>query len=969
MSTITSVLDGCKPRTEVLKGTLTDAMFGADFGAVVQGTSRAKIYSDGRTFFENTFPTSTLKKITHHVFSTLAKPESGLALRLSTGFGGGKSHALMVLWHLGKNIADRNMGIELLPVSGRPKKITVAAIDAEKLGAEKTTHKDVLTHSFWGELAYQIGGKSVYDLVAAEDHPHSVPDNQVISEMLGTDPVLVLIDEIVVYMKALDDRGRNSLQVFIRKLLTEITNRKQAVLVITDPAAQLAYDEEAKAIESQIRRLDEDLSRKVSDYEPIGREAAQIISRRLFEDIDRSKAGAVADVYQEIYQRIVSETDEAVPKEVLDKEYKKAIKDNFPFHPRLMETAQNRLGPLPNYQRSRGALRLFARIVRDVWSRKLDVPIISAADMNWNDADIQGELLSRLDRQEFSGAADEDIGHHARDLDKEYNTDMHTRVASALLLESLPLTDTSYLRREEVTQICIGPENAGHEPGEALDRLLGICWYTYPALAKDAFQFKTEANVNKLIEEGIASNMVPETEAVQNIHAIVEGYFRGASFSLKRWPETPADVRDEQKALSLSLCDSVEKARDIVNLSRKENGETQPRAYRNAIIAVAPEPGLLKQAVDNARRYLIASRIRKERKDPQIKKQINGILPKLERIHKISAVRGFNQIFLYNSEPRSLDEKYLVAKDETLFRGTGGQGKIMDYLNEKGLALKSTGALDPLVVVEKLVPAATPSTQYKGAVSCADVLDQAYRSSSLKLIVDTEPIRKGTEKAVLQGSLLLRTSDGRVYDDKGCIIGDEGQRQRREDLLTSFPLDEQTFVASSSASCASDWLHVDDVKKGDVVSEPPPPPAPLDFPVDIDNWEQAQKTAQERELLEGILKTNDVEAMSRLPSVAQPLSARTVRLTINMSGDLKDGGFLNFSLERIKPEHALKPLQKAAGFARNLRPEYDFEAKLELDFRSNDGQKGRSNMEGPLQQAHGQADDLIEVEFRFAPTK
>lgn len=965
MNASTSVRKSCKPRREVLEGPLSDAMFGAEFGTVINGTA-PRIYQDAKTFFANTHPTSTLKKITHHVFSTLVKDESGRALRLSTGFGGGKTHALIALWHLARNTSGRNIGTELLSAEDQPAKMKVAAVDGAALGADKTTHPDLLTHSLWGEIAYQLGGKKVYDIVASYDDPYSVPDNQVIANILGSEPILLLIDEIVVYMKALDDRARNSLQVFFRKLLTVITTRNQAVLVMTDPAAQLAYDEEARAIESVIRKLDEELSRKVSDYEPIGKEAAQIISRRLFEKVDSSIAEAVATAYHELYNRVDSETGASLPKAVLSEAYKKEIIYTYPFHPRLMETAQNRLGPLPTYQKSRGTLRLFARIIRDIWSTKVETPIITGADVNWDNEDIQGDLLSRLDRQEFSGAANEDIGRHARNLDKEPKTDMHTRVASALLLESLPATDNAYLRREEITQICIRPQDAGNEPGEALDRLLSVCWYTYPTISGDAYQFKTEANVNKLIEEGLASNVVPESEAAQQIHTVIERYFTGATFSLKRWPETPGDARDEEKTLSLALCDSVERAVEVVIHSRKDGDEAQPRAYRNAIVAIAPEPSLFKQAIDHARRSLIAAKIKKERKDPQIRKQLGNIQPKLEKLYRISAVRAFNQIIVYNSEPRTLEEKYLVSKDETLFRGTDGQGKIMDYLYDKGLALKSTIGLDPLIVVDKLVPAATPSTTYKGAVSCAAIVDQAYRSSSLKLIVDLEPIRKGIEKAVLSGNLLLRMGDGRVYDDQGCIIGEKGRRQRREDLLTNFPLSENTFVAPTSAPCADDWLHVDEVIPGEEPGPPPPPPPP-DQPVYADNWQQAREIARKQELLEGTLKTNDLEAAQHLLAVVQPLSAQTVRLSIALSGDLKDGGYLNFSLELVKPEHALKPLKKAEEFIRNLRPEYDFEAILTLDFRTGEGETRRPNTEGSLQQAQAQADDRIQVEFKFSP--
>jgi predicted AAA+ superfamily ATPase len=95
------VLSACKPRKEVLEGELDDAIFAADFGQLVDG-SAPKVYGHAETFFRNTEPTPDLKAVCTTVFKALAdKKEAGQLIRLSTGFGGGKTHTLMALWHLG----------------------------------------------------------------------------------------------------------------------------------------------------------------------------------------------------------------------------------------------------------------------------------------------------------------------------------------------------------------------------------------------------------------------------------------------------------------------------------------------------------------------------------------------------------------------------------------------------------------------------------------------------------------------------------------------------------------------------------------------------------------------------------------------------------------------------------------------------------------------------------------------------
>jgi len=77
------VFSGCKPRKEVLKGDLSDAIFAADFGDLISGKAPA-VYGDAETFFQNTHPAKQLCKIVETVFDRLADPkEGGATIRLS----------------------------------------------------------------------------------------------------------------------------------------------------------------------------------------------------------------------------------------------------------------------------------------------------------------------------------------------------------------------------------------------------------------------------------------------------------------------------------------------------------------------------------------------------------------------------------------------------------------------------------------------------------------------------------------------------------------------------------------------------------------------------------------------------------------------------------------------------------------------------------------------------------------------
>ena len=90
------VKSGCRPRVDVLRGELDDAIFAASFDKLTRGEGPL-IYRDPALFFRNTHPTAALSKLCRDVFGRMASStDSGTVLRLSTGFGGGK-HTVLVI--------------------------------------------------------------------------------------------------------------------------------------------------------------------------------------------------------------------------------------------------------------------------------------------------------------------------------------------------------------------------------------------------------------------------------------------------------------------------------------------------------------------------------------------------------------------------------------------------------------------------------------------------------------------------------------------------------------------------------------------------------------------------------------------------------------------------------------------------------------------------------------------------------
>lgn len=374
------VLSGCKPRKEVLKGDLDDAIFAADFGDLIAGKAPA-VYGDAKTFFQNTHPAKQLCKVTEAVFQRLANAkEAGATLRLSTGFGGGKTHTLMALWHLAQNIDDPTLGTELLPAAGRPKSVKIVAVDASKAGVPIfARHGKIEVQSLWGEIVYELGEEKALKSLGVADDPERQPDERLLEGFFPKGPILLLLDELVVYMATLSERGQGNFLAFLNKLAALVGKRPQTVLVVTDPADQRAYARESSRLGDSLVaaavKLDDTFGRRMTDFDPIGDEAARVIVRRLFEGVDTGAAQTASAVYHALYERVAREAPGTVPPSATGPDYARRIVECYPLHPRLLDTAQDRLGALQEFNKSRGTLRLFARILRTVWEAKEDLEL------------------------------------------------------------------------------------------------------------------------------------------------------------------------------------------------------------------------------------------------------------------------------------------------------------------------------------------------------------------------------------------------------------------------------------------------------------------------------------------------------------------------------------------------------------------------------------------------------------------
>ena len=102
-----------------------------------------------------------------------------------------------------------------------------------------------------------------------------------------------------------------------------------------------------------------------------GAEMYEVIRRRLFEDLgDEDDHRAAAEAYWSMYRKL----GEDVPSACREPAYRDDMVRAYPFHPELISVLYERWGTIPEFQRTRGVLRLLADVISELYQAKNNDP-------------------------------------------------------------------------------------------------------------------------------------------------------------------------------------------------------------------------------------------------------------------------------------------------------------------------------------------------------------------------------------------------------------------------------------------------------------------------------------------------------------------------------------------------------------------------------------------------------------------
>lgn len=504
------------PHEDVLKGTFAQAEFAADISRVHAGTATAE-YQDPALFFQRTFITEGMRLLLDSVVKRLSGRGGDPVIQLQTAFGGGKTHTMLAVYHLAsaKVPASDMPGVSaILDAAGVAElpHARIAVLDGIKSSPNQpVTHGTVTVKTLWGDLAWQLGGADGYALVADADASGTSPGKAVLETLLARyAPCVILIDELVAYVrqfeegKALTGGTFDSNLSFIQALTEALKAVPTAVLLASLPES----DKEAGSQRGvkALAALAHYFGRVQALWKPVATEEAfEIVRRRLFSQIgDRLAAENVCRAFADYY---VTHKDD-LPRETQEGRYYERLLHAYPIHPEVFDRLYEDWSSLDNFQRTRGVLKLMAKVIHRLWKDDNKDPLIMPGSLPVYDADTRNDIIYYLPQgwdpvleRDIDGDRAETTGIESQDP-RLGAVQACRRAARAIFLGSAPSTTNQVVRGLELERVVLGVAIPGQQLGvykDALRRLGDRLHYLNSG--NNRFWFDTRPNLRREMED------------------------------------------------------------------------------------------------------------------------------------------------------------------------------------------------------------------------------------------------------------------------------------------------------------------------------------------------------------------------------------------------------------------------------------------------------------------------------------
>lgn len=772
------------PREDLREGRSVDTSeFAVHLNDVVSGRA-PEYYRNPEAFFDRTYLTEGLRDVAAEVLRRAAGETmaSSPVINLTTQFGGGKTHALTLLYHLAKNgkAANKWTGVKDILSKAGLSSVPLADV-AVFVGTEfdsvtgRGAPGEPLRKTPWGEIAWQVGGAAGFSIVAEHDAQMRRPGKDIVRRIVPEGkPLLILLDEVLNYLNQARTFkvGDSNLAVqcvqFFQNLSEVATARTGLSLVISLPASELEMSQEDIADQSRLEKL---ATRVTKQYVlSQGDEIPEIIIRRLFEERGgTAERRATANAYAEWLR----DNRNSIPNWFPVDQASDLVFVTYPFHPTVLSVFERKWQTLPKFQRTRGILRMLAlwvaRAYAEGFARNLPDPLITLGSAPLEDPLVRSEVFEELGEPRLEAAVAADVAGETANavrLDEEAadtikRSRLHRKAASAVFFESTGGQSPSkeYATLPEI-RLAVG------EPGvdlgnieTAMDALVEGCYYL--AQEGSRYRFSHKIGLNKLHADRAASVGTQKGRIAARVREEVQAVFKsGPAVDRKLFPESSGEMPD-RPALTLAVLDAEQAWDELARATTEKFIDTlvrecgqSGRTYKTALLfAVADAFGQLRE---QAKRLLAWEQLDDEKDELQLdetqKRQLAEQLRRSERDLREAVWTAYRHIVFLSKEG-------LRHLDLGLVHSSSTDSLVALILTR----LKQEGEIEPQPSPSFLARKWPPALNEWPTKS---VRDAFFASPEFPRIIDPEALRGAIAAGVSQGLFGYASKDA-----SGSYIG------------------------------------------------------------------------------------------------------------------------------------------------------------------------------------------------------
>ena len=814
-------------------GSLSDYLMGRDLGLPDAELPRVPpVYRDADSFFRASYLTRGLKSLLEDVLERLSGGHGNRVLKLLTPFGGGKSHTLAALLHA----ARTRTALDALPEAfglPYPEGLRVAVVDGQFFDAtsgKRVPNGDFTTRTLWGWIAWALGGQAGYDLMRAQDEARVAPGADAIVELLKRGPSLILVDELLEYListggvRVEKTTLRDETLSFLKRLTVAVGNVDDAVLVYSLQSSK----RESLEYTSLLHTVEHLAARKDQRREPVeGNEVLNVIQRRLLARTpDEAVATSVAEAHRQVFTQMRRAYAHGEPERQQADDDGLALRDrikaSYPFHPALVDLMRERWAAIPEFQRTRGALRFLASCLRAAHRAGGSRSILGPGDVAIHDNDVRLAFFKEVgQREDFQACMEHDFtganartrridDRRAREVTAEAGKRPATRLATAMLLYSfggLRRSDSAQgdllppgIGEPDLLSVSISPDLDTTTIQACLKELKEQCLYLHFDGVR--YCFKKDPNVTLLIEQEADAVARDEYRIRSRIREMIEERLAGQRSAIP-WPANSADVPDRETEFliaympldfaSLTPAEQRHAALDIC-----ENCGNRTREFRNGLGLAVPAADQI-EIVRRAVRYLLAvERVRGKWREHNLTDAQRSQLKERDATERAAAesalLKLYGEVWLPSSDGGKL------ALDTV---SMGGR-PLQTTLDEKRRALIHQRLMELLITVQRRVfgtvaPGKIPELFRLGEVGTTEfgiatdkVIAGFFSFLGFPRLLSDDAVRKAIARGVETGLFGYTTGrpalgdDGRFQLDRSRVVFERSVADDEIDLDSGF---------------------------------------------------------------------------------------------------------------------------------------------------------------------------------------